>query len=308
MRFSPVGIAVPAQIEKLKNNSQKDNPKTQVHTANLGHPPPLLTSLIYIRSAILSATLMSTRSPHPGHPSNAPVKTYEVPRVSPYERPFRIAGVSACAILLFGWLVAALDPPGVSDSIKHNLGMLVLATLIVAIPAFTVLAGLESEWKRKRSFSIEMSDDKIVKKRDGATVVELPFHQIRSITRSSRYLLITGGEPLKGLLVPKQIIDYKEFEHNLSVAAHINIEPRRAKPPTLFLAVFAFVSAACVFLVASRSRAVIAVSTGAVLLVQILGVCFLIRLKKIRNKYALVLLYIGCVSATLWLAYSRLKP
>jgi hypothetical protein len=236
------------------------------------------------------------------------VKTYEVPRVSPYQRPFQIAGVSVPAILLFGWLVDALDPPGVSDSIKHGLGILGLAALIAAIPTFMVLAGLESEWNRKRSFSIEMSDDKIIKKRDGAPVAELPFHQILSITRFSGYLLITGGEPLKGLLVPKQIIDYKEFEHNLSVATHINIEPRRAKAPVQSLAVFAFMSAACVFLVASRSRAVIAVSTGAVLLVQTLGVYSLMRLKKIKNKYALVLLYIGCVSATLWLAYSRLKP
>jgi hypothetical protein len=236
------------------------------------------------------------------------VKTYKVPRVSPYQRPFQLAGASVIAILVFAWLVSALDPPEVSDSIKHGLGMLVLAALIAAIPAFTVLGGLESEWKRKRSFSIEMSDDKITEKRDGALVVELPFYQILSVALSSGYLIITGGEPPRRLLVPKQIIDYEEFEHNLSIATHINIEPRRAKAPVQSLVVFAFMSAACVFLVASRSLAVIAVSTGAVLLVQTLGVRFLIRSKKIKNKYAFVLLYIGCVAATLWLAYSQLKP
>lgn len=142
------------------------------------------------------------------------MKTYEVPVISPYQRPFWIAAASAVATILAIWAISALDPAYLPDSVAHPIGMIGLIVICVCILGGAIFGALEGEWKLKRRCSVTIPEKTLVQKRDGKTV-ELPIDEIKSTFSHRGYLIIVGGEPPRRIIVPKAIIGYEEFRREL---------------------------------------------------------------------------------------------
>jgi hypothetical protein len=142
------------------------------------------------------------------------MKTYEVPVISPYQRPFWIAAASSVAAFLAIWAISALDPVYLPDSAAHPIGIIAVVVVFACILGAVIFGALEGEWKLKRRLSVTVSENSMVQKRDGKTV-DLSIDEIKSAFSFRGYLIIVGGEPSRRIIVPKAIIGYEEFRREL---------------------------------------------------------------------------------------------
>ena len=234
------------------------------------------------------------------------MKTYEVATVSPYQLPFRLAAAGVVAILLGVCVISVIDPDNLSDSIRHTIAMVGLLTMLPGVLGCAILGALESEWKLKRSLGVAVSENKLIQKRDGAAAVELPFDQIKSISRFRGYLTIGGTQPDQRILVPREIVGYEDFAREL--AAHGHAEPTRAKSLSRLFVITGLVCVACLALFISHNSPVILISGVSLLLFQAFGLYAAIRSAQtgVLSKHLLVM-YFVCASITVFVIYARLR-
>jgi hypothetical protein len=142
------------------------------------------------------------------------MKVYQVPSISPYQRPFWIAGAGTITATLAILGIAEWDPILLPDSARHRIAMIGLLAIVLGILGCTVLGALESEWKHKRRLSVTISENRLIQTRHGV-LVELSIDEIKSVLNFRGYLIILGVQPSKRVIVPKAIIGYEDFRREL---------------------------------------------------------------------------------------------
>lgn len=230
---------------------------------------------------------------------------YEMPAQSPYQRPFRIfAGVAI--ILLLGILCIAIwTPEGLGDEIRKILAWIAGAIVVATVVVGYRLGFKEGFWKLKQGYRVEMSDGKLIQRRPGAPIVEIPVDQIASLHQSrGGWLIVRGGEPERQLAVPSEIVGFESLKRELS--ANRTVSSLRVKfSPWLFLPSASFVLA-CVFLLTSHNPAVVMAAGCAALLLQGFSIYSLRRLMQSNRKGSFIALtYILSFLILAWIVYER---
>jgi hypothetical protein len=230
---------------------------------------------------------------------------YEMPAQSPYQRPFRIFAGVTIILLLAILCIAIWTPEGLSDEIRKILGWVAGAIVVAAVVIGNRLGFKEGLWKLKEGHQVEVSDGKIIQRRPGVAIVEIPVDQIASLNQSrGGWLIIRGGEPERQVAVPSEIVGFESLKRELS--GNRTVSPLRVKfSPWLFLPSVSFILA-CFFLLTSHNRSVVMAAGGAALLLQGFSIYSLRRLMRSNRKANVVALaYILTFLILAWIAYER---
>src|SRR5450432_1315075 len=103
---------------------------------------------------------------------------YEMPVRSPYQRPFRVFAGTAIALLLAILCLSMWTPAGFSDATRKVIGWVAGSIAVVAIVIGNRFATKERTWKlTKRGYQVELSDGKLIQRRTGFPIVEIPVDQ-----------------------------------------------------------------------------------------------------------------------------------
>ncbi|MGA3294102.1 MAG: hypothetical protein ABSE45_08975 [Candidatus Acidiferrales bacterium] len=180
-------------------------------------------------------------------------------------------------------------------------GTIVVAGIVVG----TRLGVKEGLWKLKQGYRTEVSDGKIIQRRPGSPLVEIPVDQIASLHESTGgWLVVRGGEPARQIAVPLETIGFESLKRELSANRTISRLKVRFSP-SLFLPSALFILA-YFFLFASHSRAVVMVAGGTALLLQGFGVYSLRRRMRSNAKANFVTLaYVLSLLILVWIVYER---
>lgn len=146
---------------------------------------------------------------------------------------------------------------------------------------------------------------KIIQRRPGTPIVEMPIEEIASLRQSrGGWLIIRGGEPERQIAVPSEIVGVESLKRELS--ANRTVSPLRVKfSPWLFLPSASFILA-CFLLLTSHNRAVVTAAGGAALLLQAFSIYSLRRLTQSNQKANFVaLIYILSFLILAWIVYER---
>jgi len=127
------------------------------------------------------------------------------------------------SILLF----SVYEPQGVSRSTNIALAFLMGAIALAALVYGVILSLKEGMWKVKHAFQWELTDDRIIQSHKDGRTVEIPLNTVRSLHEYRGWLLVSGGEPLKGITVPSDISGYEQIKREL--ASHCALTPLKVK-------------------------------------------------------------------------------
>jgi hypothetical protein len=230
---------------------------------------------------------------------------YEMPAQSPYQRPFRIFAGGTIIVLLVILCIAIWTPAGLSDEMRRLLGWVAGAIVVAAVVVGNRLGFKEGLWKLKAGYRVEVSDGKIIQRRPGEPIVEIPVDQIASLRQSrGGWLIIKGGEPERQVAVPPELVGFESLKQELS--ANRTVSPLKVKfSPWLFLPSASFVLA-CFFLLTSHNRAVVAAAGGGALILQGFSI-YSLRRRMQSNPRAnfIALTYILTFLILAWIVYER---
>jgi len=232
-----------------------------------------------------------------------------MPGQSPYQRPFSIFAGVAIILLLVILSIAIWAPPGLSDEIRKILGWVTGAIVVAAVVIGNRLGFKEGLWKLKEGHRVEVSDGKIIQRRPGIPIVEIPLDQIVSLNQSRGGWLIIrggerGGEPERQVAVPSEIVGFESLKRELS--ANRTVSPLRVKFSLWVFLPSASLILACFFLLTSHNRTVVMAAGGAALLLQGFSIYSLRRLMQSNRKVNIIALtYILSFLILAWIVYER---
>jgi hypothetical protein len=236
---------------------------------------------------------------------SATMPVYEMPARSPYQRPFRIfAGIAVGLLLVILW-ISIWTPVSLSDDARKLIGWGAGAIVVVAVVVAYRLGFKEGLWKLKAGCRVELADGKIIQRRPGVSVVEIPIDQIESLRQSrGGWLFVQSSNPERQIAVPSEIVGFENLKREL--AANRIVVPLTVKlSPWLFLPSAPFV-VACFFLLTSHNHAVVIISGGVSLLLEGFSVFSLRRTLKSNRRVPLLLLVYGLTFLILaWIVYAR---
>jgi hypothetical protein len=228
---------------------------------------------------------------------------YKVPEISPYQRLFRALTCLAVFIMLGISYLSIYDPPSFADSTRRDIAIVGFLVVALAIVGAMIFATLESTWKRTSSSTYEISNDKIIESRDGTFPVEISLQEIKSVSQHRSWLVITGGDPLRRIMVPSYTIGFEELKCELTSRSQ---KPIIEGSPSLRLLPLGLITLAILFLFISHNAAVITIAGLVLLLFQSWGVYTVIRLRRSKPIPRLTLLmYVVSVLIVLWILYKR---
>lgn len=232
---------------------------------------------------------------------------YRAPDTHSYQRTFRVFSWGAIAALLGIFLFSVFEPQGVSRSTNVALAFLMGAIVLVAVVYAVTLSLKEGMWKVKQAFQWELTDDKIIQSHKDGRTVEIPLNAVKSLHEYHGWLLISGGEPPKGITVPSDLNGYQQIKRELT--SHCAVTPLKMKvSPFLYLPSIVFMSLFLLFLI-SHTRVVILISGVALLLLFPVQAAYsLKRVWRTKSIPKVVLLsYILAWLIIAWLYYQRVK-
>ena len=175
---------------------------------------------------------------------------YVMPTTNPYERPFRIFAGTAVTLLLAILCVAIWTPAGLSDDLRKILGWTACLIVVVSVVVGNRLGIRQGIWKLKQGFGVEVSEGKLIQRRPGSQVVEIPLDQISSFQQSrGGWLIVRGDEQKKHIAIPTEIVNLENLKREISAPATLSQLKIRLSP-WLFLPSASFILA-CIFLFAS---------------------------------------------------------
>jgi hypothetical protein len=235
----------------------------------------------------------------------AAMTLYEMPAESPYQRPFRIFAVVAIILLLGIFCIATWTPVGLSDETRKVIGWVAGVIVVAAVVIGTRLGVKEALWKVKQGYRVEVADGKIIQRRLGSPIVEVPLDHITSLHESrGGWLFIRGGDPARQVTVPLEVIGFENLKQEIS-ANQVVSQLRIKLSPSLFLP-SALLVLACFFLFTSHSRMVVMTAGGTALLLQGFATYSLRRLWRANPKASLLMLaYILTFVVLAWIVYER---
>jgi len=232
---------------------------------------------------------------------------YRAPDTRSYQRLFRIFGWSAIAALVSILLFSIYEPQGVSRSTNVALAFLIGAIALGVIGYGLSLSFKEAMWKVKQASQWELTDDKLVQNhKDGATV-EIPLNEVKSLHEYHGWLLVSGGEPLKGITVPSDLSGYEQIKRELT--SHCDVTPLKVKiSPFSFLPSIVWILLFLLFLFSHISAVTLTSGAASLLLYPVLAAYSLRRIWRTKPIPKLVLLsHILAWLIIAWLYYQRVK-
>lgn len=228
---------------------------------------------------------------------------YELPARNPLAKPFRILGGASIFLLLCLLGISLWDPPWLTDPARHILGYVGVAILISMIIVSFVVSGKIGIWKWKRSFQVELENDRIVLMRADHPDVEIPINEIHSIEEIAGWLFIRGGQPQRSMAIPRELRDYEGLRQELA-NRHEIVRGRHKMSPMFFLqaAVSPLIGLAALYLsFTARDHSVRLASEVVLLLWFTWGFFALVKLGRAKKKGFLVLsLYLLAWTALAW--------
>jgi hypothetical protein len=217
---------------------------------------------------------------------------YEMPGHSPYQRPFRIfTGIAVGLLLVILW-ISIWTPVSLSDEARKLIGWGAGAIVVVAVVLAYRLVFKEGLWKLKAGCRVEIADGKIIQRRPGEPVVEIPIEQIESLRQSrGGWLFVRSSNPERRIAIPSEIVGFESLKREL--AAGRTVVPLTVKLSAWFFLPFASFVVACFFLLASQNHAVVMISGGAALLLDVFSICSLRKTLTSNPRAPLLLLTYG---------------
>jgi hypothetical protein len=188
--------------------------------------------------------------------------TYELPAKFPLERPFRVLSI-VVALFLAGLLaISVWEPEWLTDPLRHELAHFGVVALFFGLILAVIAAGKGGIWKWKRTFHVEVANDRIILRRAERADTEILFTEIQSIQELTGWLVVRGGTPVRGMLIPREVSDYEGLRRELATRhgiERIDAPARSAVlPPAVF---FVLIQILAIYLaLTSRSRALQAAS------------------------------------------------
>jgi|SRR5208337_1627573 len=232
---------------------------------------------------------------------------YRVPDTRSYQRPFRIFSLSAIAALVSILLFSIYEPQGVSRSTNLALAFLMGAIALGVSGYGLSLSFKEAMWKAKKAFQWELTSDKLVQRhKDGATV-EIPLNEVKSLHEYQGWLLVSGGEPLRGIKVPSDLNGYEQIKRGLT--SHCALTPLKVKfSPFSFLPSIVWILLFLLFLFSHIPAVTLTCGAASLLLYPVLAAYSLRRIWRTKPTPKLVLLsHILAWLVFAWLYYQRVK-
>jgi hypothetical protein len=188
--------------------------------------------------------------------------TYELPAKFLLERTFRVLSI-VVALFLAGLLAISVWEPGwLTDPLRHELAYVGVAALFFGLILAMIAAGKGGIWKWKRTFHVEVAQDRIILRRADRADTEILFTEIRSIQELTGWLVVRGGAPVRGMLIPREVGDYEGLRRELATHHEIErIETPVRRVGLLPAVLFALIQISAVYLaLTSHSRAIQATS------------------------------------------------
>src|SRR5437773_12328559 len=100
---------------------------------------------------------------------------HTMPAGDPYRRPFYV-GAAIVIILLLGALFVSAESEKFAAFNLRLLGWSAMALVVAAVVAAHVLSILGGMWELKRKYTVELTDGKLIQRRAGFVVVEIPLN------------------------------------------------------------------------------------------------------------------------------------
>ena len=131
---------------------------------------------------------------------------------------FATGGILAGAILF-----SFFEPEGTSHSTNVVLAIIIGAIALGTVVCAYVLPYIDAMSRLKGSFEWELTNDKAVQRHGDGRAVEIALHDIKSLHEGRGWLLVTGGEPSKGIAIPSDVEGFEQIRRELT--AHC-VQPR----------------------------------------------------------------------------------
>lgn len=233
---------------------------------------------------------------------------YEMPPNRLYQRQFRVLGWGAIAVLLGVLLFSTHEPIGLNDSMRHAIAWLAGGIVLAAVVGATVLAVRERTWNLLRKYRFDISDGKIIRRREASLPVEMPLDQIEYLHEYNGWLLVGGGIPKRQIAIPKEINGFDELKREL--LAHCGLtSPKVTFPASLSLSVIPLVLMVVAYfsLFTSHTRAVVMSAGIAALTLQGVGTYSLRRVWRDKPMQKLLIpTFVLTWLLITWFVYQRI--
>jgi hypothetical protein len=142
---------------------------------------------------------------------------YEMPPQRPHWNRFRVFAAIAMILLLVILRYSSLTATGWNDQVRKIVAWVAIAILVASVAIAYWLAFKEAIWRTKKRYRIELSEGKLIQRRAGKHVVEIPTNEITSIKEiRGGWLVVTGGEPVRRIAVPLEIVGLEDLKREIS--------------------------------------------------------------------------------------------
>ena len=228
---------------------------------------------------------------------------YTVPSSSSQtQKLFRICGYGLTLLMLF--LLGLSRTNWINDRWSHALGWVAMSLLVLAFIGIPVLIFKDSMNQFWQKVSFDVVENKIVRVMEGRLPIEFPLDKISFIGESRTGLIVRGGEPLKGFVIPRTVGGFEQLKHQLS--DHCEIAPIATTNPLFRMFPLIVIVGLYVLLLTAKSRSLILVVGAAGLLFQ--G-CVIVGMRKswakTRSPKLVVSAFMLSWLVLLWLVYER---
>lgn len=219
---------------------------------------------------------------------------HTIPAGDPYQRPFRIGAV-VVVMLLLGILFVSAEPDKFGVLTLHLLGWSAVAIVVATIIAANVLSALGGLWELKRKYSVEVTDGKLIQRRAGSAVTEIPLDKITCLQERRGWLIARSGEPEKKIAIPREISDFSQLRREL--ATYRTVTPMKSRVSFLSYFMLVFAAVAYFLLFTSHRHSVIRLSGATALILQAWAIISLRPWRVKRKSFVLLLaaFYVGSV-------------
>jgi membrane protein YdbS with pleckstrin-like domain len=142
---------------------------------------------------------------------------YEMPSQSAHWKRFRVFAAVAIILLLVILRFSSLTSTAWSDHTRKIVAWAAITILVASVAIAYWLAFKEANWRLKKRYRIEVSEGKLIQRRPGKPLVEIPTSQITSIKEiRGGWLIVIGGEPVRRIAVPLEITGVEDLKRELS--------------------------------------------------------------------------------------------
>jgi hypothetical protein len=141
---------------------------------------------------------------------------YEMPPQRSHWNRFRVFAVVAIILLLVTLRFSSLTSTEWTDQTRKVVAWAAFAIVVASVAIAYWLAFKEASWRHKKRYRIELSEGKLIQRRPGKPVVEIPTNEITSIKQvRGGWLIVTGGEPARRIAVPLEITGIEDLKREL---------------------------------------------------------------------------------------------